>query len=98
MFDSAAARVTMIPVAVEMRRAGISDTRPSPTVSRVNVCSAVAELHALLEHADRETAQDVDDDDDDLRDGVTADKLAGAVHGSVEVSLALNVDGGAYAR
>ena len=33
--DSLPARVTMMPAAVEMIRAGIWVTRPSPTVSRV---------------------------------------------------------------
>ena len=37
--------------------------------------------------ADREAADDVDDQDQDAGDGVAADELAGAVHGAVEVGL-----------
>ncbi len=37
MLDSEAAFVTTIPVAVEMRSAGICVTNPSPTVSKVYV-------------------------------------------------------------
>jgi hypothetical protein len=35
MLDDDAARLTRIPAAVEMIRAGIWETRPSPMVSRV---------------------------------------------------------------
>ena len=33
--SSVAARVTMMPVEMEIRRAGICETRPSPTLSRL---------------------------------------------------------------
>ncbi|MNY29542.1 hypothetical protein D3C86_1635910 [compost metagenome] len=39
-FTSAAARETRMPVPVEMSRAGIAETRPSPMVNRVKSCSA----------------------------------------------------------
>ena len=41
----------------------------------------------MLEHADDEAAEDVDDGDDDAGDGVAADELAGTVHRTVEVGL-----------
>ena len=37
---------------------------------------------------DGEAADDVDQHDDDAGDGVAADKLAGAVHGTVEIGFA----------
>ena len=40
---------------------------------------------AVLDHADVQAAQDVDEGDDDSGDGVAADEFAGTVHGPVEV-------------
>ena len=45
------------------------------------------EGHALLDHADHEAAEDVDERDDDAGDRVAADELAGTVHRPVEVGL-----------
>ena len=59
-FDSPTERVTMMPVAVEISRAGIWETRPSPTVSSEKCCDGLARSHALLEHADGEAADEVD--------------------------------------
>ena len=41
----------------------------------------------MLDHADVQAAQDVDEGDDDARDGVAADEFAGTVHGPVEIGL-----------
>ena len=41
----------------------------------------------MLDHADDEAADDVDDRDDDAGDRVAADELAGTVHRSVEIGL-----------
>ena len=43
---------------------------------------------AVLEHADDEPAEDIDDGDDQARDRVAADELGGAVHRAVEFGLA----------
>jgi hypothetical protein len=49
------------------------------------------ERHPLLHDADHEAADDVDEDDDDRRDGVAAHELRCAVHRAVEVGRALDV-------
>src|SRR5690606_1217346 len=49
------------------------------------------EAHAQHGHAHYEAADDVDDGDDDARDGVAPDEFGRAVHGSVEVRLASDV-------
>jgi hypothetical protein len=49
----------------------------------------LAPRHPLLQHADDETADDVDEQDDDAGDRITLDELAGAVHRAVEGRLAL---------
>ena len=41
----------------------------------------------MLEHADCQSRQDIDERDHDAGDGVAADELAGTVHGPVEVGL-----------
>ena len=46
--------------------------------------------HALLHDADGETADDVDERDEDRRDGVAADKFAGPIHRAVKVRLLLD--------
>ncbi|MNL02028.1 hypothetical protein D3C87_1225180 [compost metagenome] len=45
----------------------------------------------MLHDADHQPADDVDQQDDDARDGVALDELAGAVHGAVEARLFLEV-------
>ena len=49
--------------------------------------AGVARAHARLDDADKQSADDVDQNDDDARDGVAADELAGAVHRAEEVGL-----------
>ena len=46
---------------------------------------------AELDVADYQPADDIDDGDDDARDGVAADEFAGAVHRAVEIGLANQV-------
>ena len=53
------------------------------------MCTACAEGQALLRHADGETADQVDDDDDEPGDGVALDEFHRAVHGAVKLALAL---------
>ncbi len=48
---------------------------------------AVHEPPVLLDHADIQAAEDVDERDDDAGDGVAADEFAGTVHGPVKVGF-----------
>ena len=80
-------RVTSKPAASEIRNAGTWLTRPSPIVSCVKSSAASPKRHAVLDDADDEAADDVDERDDDAGDGVAADELAGTVHRPVEVGL-----------
>ncbi len=47
--------------------------------------------HSLLPHTDDHSADDVDHDDENAGDGIPADKFAGAVHGTVEIGLAADL-------
>ena len=47
--------------------------------------------HALLRDADRETADDIDQRDEDARDRVASDELRGTVHRAVKVRLLLHL-------
>ena len=85
------ARVTSKPAPTERIRAGICETRPSPIESSVNFCSDSAERQAHLQNADRETANDVDERDDDARNGISADELRSSVHRAVEVGFLLDL-------
>ena len=75
--------------ATDTSSAGICATRPSPTVSSEYVWTASAERHAVLRHTDRQTADQVDEHDDQAGDGIALDELHRAVHGAVEMALAL---------
>ena len=55
--------------------------------SSVNFCSASHDGHALLQDADGEAADDIDQRDENARDRVAAHKLAGAVHRAVEIGF-----------
>ena len=81
----------MRPVATDRSSAGIWVTRPSPTVRRLYFEMASDSGQALLHDADREAAEQVDDDDDDAGDRVALDELAGTVHRTVEVGLGADV-------
>lgn len=50
------------------------------------------ERHPFLHDADGKSADDIDQRDEDSRDGIAADELARAVHRSVKVSLLLHLD------
>ena len=80
-------RVTNMPAASEIRKAGTCVTSPSPIVSVVNSDAGLAQAHAVLDDADEQSADDVDQNDDDAGDGVAADELAGTVHRAEEVGL-----------
>ena len=41
----------------------------------------------MLDHADIDSTQHIDEGDDNARDGVATDELGGTVHGSVEVGF-----------
>ncbi len=45
----------------------------------------------MLEHADVETSEDVDEGDDNAGDGIAADEFAGTVHGTVEVGFLCDI-------
>ena len=85
----------MMPVAVEIRSAGICAARPSPIVSSEKVWSASRERHVLLHDADDDAAEQVDRDDHDAGHRVALDELRGAVHRAVEVGLARDLARGA---
>ena len=84
---SAEERVTMIPVAVEMIRAGNCVAMPSPMVSRVKCCRASFQPMPICATPMIQPGDDVDQQDHDAGDGVALDELARAVHGAVEGSL-----------
>ena len=52
-----AERVTIRPVAVEIRSAGICAAMPSPTVRMLKVWQRVGERQALLQHPDHDAAR-----------------------------------------
>ncbi len=60
-------------------------------------CEAIEQGPVVLEHADVQAAQDVDEGDDDAGDGVAAHEFAGAIHGAVEIGLLCDV-GAAFSR
>ena len=72
---------------MESSSAGIWETRPSPTRQQAVGVDGLADREVVLEDADGEAADQVDDRDDDGGDGVALDELGGAVHGPVEVGL-----------
>ncbi len=80
-------RVTSKPAASEIRNAGTWLTRPSPIVELREQRGRLADAHAVLDHADDQPADDVDQRDDDAGDGVAADELAGTVHRAEEIGL-----------
>ena len=80
---------TSRPAAVETISAGTCVTRPSPTVSSGVGAGGVGKAHALLGDADDDAADDVDEDDQQARDGVAADEFRGAVHGAEEAAFVL---------
>ena len=84
-------RVTIKPAASEMMNAGnLADQAVADGQFRVEG-KAIRQCPAVLEHADVQTAEDVDEDDDDARDGVAADEFAGTVHGPVKVGFLRDV-------
>ena len=88
---SAAARVTMIPVAVEIKqRRHLGDDAFADGQQR-ELLQRLDDREVLLRDTDDEAADRVDRDDDDRGDCVAADELAGTVHRAVEVGGALDV-------
>ena len=85
--DFCVLRVISKPAASEIRKAGTWLTSPSPIVSFVNSAPASAKLMPSFPHANDQSADDVDERDDDARNRVAAHELAGTVHRSVEVGL-----------
>jgi len=85
-----ATRVTTIAAAVESSSEGIWATEAVADGQQGVVCSAV-EKSSRVTDADPQSADDVDEKDQDARDRVAADELRGAVHGPVEVGLACDV-------
>ena len=91
IFSWVAVRVTMRPADVEMIRAGTWVTRPSPDRQLRVDTQGVGEVHSAHENADDESADHVDQRDDQSRDRVAAHKTRRAVHRAVEVRLLLDV-------
>ena len=92
-----AERVTRMPVAVEIRSAGICAASPSPMVRIEKVWTA-----SLIDSPCWSTPivmppTRLIDDDHDAGDRVALDELRGAVHRAVEVGLARDL-GAAHAR
>ena len=83
--------MTIRPAASEIRNAGTWLTRPSPIVSLVKTSTASPRLMPWLTMPRNSPPRDVDHQDDDARDGVAADELAGTVHRAEEVGLAIDL-------
>ncbi|MGY4485651.1 hypothetical protein ACVWWR_004842 [Bradyrhizobium sp. LM3.2] len=79
----------------EQARSGRNDQRrhlgdEAVTDGQQRVAAAgVGKGEALLRHADDHAADDVDEDDQEAGDGIAADELGGAVHGTEEAALVL---------
>ena len=84
-------RVTSKPAAIDTISEGICETRPSPTVRIVYVCSASPNDMPALRDAHREAADDIDQRDDEPRDRIALDELHRAVERAVEVGFALEL-------
>src|SRR6185369_7540227 len=52
----------------------------------------LSQAHAGFHGADEQSADDVDERDDDAGDGIAADELAGTIHGPEKVGLAGDLD------
>ena len=94
---SDAERVTMMPVAIEISSAGIWARQAVADRQQRELVHGLAERDALLDDADDDAADEVDQRDHDAGDGVALDELRGAVHRAVEVGL-LGDLGAALAR
>ena len=81
----------MMPVAVEMSRAGDLADETVAYGERDEGIGGLTDFHASLEYANGKATDDVDQDDDDGGDGVAADESGGTVHGAVEVGFAFDV-------
>ena len=77
----------MTPDATEMSSAGIWLTRPSPTDSKAKCWMLSLTERPMLQNADRDAAEEVDEHDHDRRDRVALDELRRAVHRAVEVGF-----------
>ena len=88
---SVAARVTMMPVAVEISSAGICAARPSPIDSSEKVVRASPKPMPCCTMPIAMPPSRLIGDDDDAGDRVALDELRGAVHRAVEVGLALDL-------
>src|SRR3546814_8866350 len=51
----------------------------------------LAQRHVVLQHADRETAEQVDDDDDDAGDRIALDELHRAIEAAVQLAFHFQV-------
>ena len=69
----------------QLRNQSVADRQPREDAERLG------DVPALLEIADGKPADDVDQRNDNARDGVTAHKLRSTVHRTVEVSFAVDV-------
>ena len=87
---SPATRVTIMPIAIEIRNAGSVVTSALPIERSANVCSASSGDHAVIEHADHQPAGEIERDDHQRRDRIALDELARAVHRGVKVGFALH--------
>ena len=82
-----AERVTIRPVATDSSSAGICETRPSPTLSRLYWFIASAGDRPCWRMPTAKPPTRLIIGDDDGRDGVALDELGAAVHRAVEVGL-----------
>ncbi len=82
--------MTIIPIAVEIKNAGkrrherVADREQRERIQRVE------RREPVVSDADDDAAGEVERDDDQGRDGVAFDELAGAVHRTVKVGLTLH--------
>ncbi|MEZ4287054.1 MAG: hypothetical protein R3A47_02675 [Polyangiales bacterium] len=72
---SEATRVTTRPAAVEIKSAGICETRPSPIVSNPGSMRR-GDVHSAHHRSDGEAAEDIDDGDHDARDRIASSQIS----------------------
>jgi len=68
--------VTTVPAATETRSAGdLSDQSVANRQQRIGL-GCRRERHAMLHHTDRESTEEIDEDDDETGDGIALYELA----------------------
>jgi hypothetical protein len=87
MVSFEAVLLTTMPAAVEIVRAGNLRHQTVSHGEQGVVLGRFRKEHLFFQHTDHETAEDVDQGNDDARNGIPPHKLGRAVHGAVEIRL-----------